>query len=224
MTHPTTRLALIHATRLAIDPVEAAAQALWTEAETISLLDESLELDRERAGRMTPMLHARILGLADHARDFGADGILFTCSAFGTAVEAADAALGVPVMKPNEAMFADALAHGDRIAMLYTFPPARTGMEAEFDALVAARGRSARIESHLCDGALDAKRAGDTARHDRLIAERGAMLQGYDAILLAQFSMASAADVLRARTGTPVETSPRSAIREMRKRVEGGRC
>ncbi|MDP5220640.1 hypothetical protein Q5Y75_25980 [Ruegeria sp. 2205SS24-7] len=220
------RTAFIHATRLAIDPVEAAADQLWPEAEMVSLLDESLEVDRERAGSLTSALADRIMALASHAQSFEATGILFTCSAFGEAVEAADAALNIPVMKPNEAMFADALSHGDKIAMIYTFPPAAAGMEAEFRALVSARDASATIESHLCEGALAAKQAGDAETHDRLIAECGALLKGYDAILLAQFSMASAAAGLGQRTDAPVLTSPQSAILEMRRRVEGaqGSC
>ncbi|WP_299506982.1 aspartate/glutamate racemase family protein [uncultured Roseobacter sp.] len=222
MTTATTRIALIHATRLAIDPVEEAAKRLWPEAEMVSLLDESLEVDRERAGSLTPALADRIMALARHAQSFGTCGILFTCSAFGEAVEAADAALNIPVMKPNEAMFADALLHGDKIAMIYTFPPAAAGMEAEFRALVSARGASATIESHLCDGALTAKQAGDAETHDRLIAECGALLKDYDAILLAQFSMASAAACLSQRTEASVLTSPQSAILEMRRRVESG--
>lgn len=222
MTTATTRIALIHATRLAIDPVEEAAKLLWPEAETVSLLDESLEVDRERAGSLTPALADRIMALARHAQGFEAQGILFTCSAFGEAVEAADAELHIPVMKPNEAMFSDALSHGDRIAMIYTFQPAAAGMEAEFRALVSARGASAEIESHLCEGALAAKQEGDVETHDRLIGDCGASLNGYDAILLAQFSMASAAAGLSERTDAPVLTSPQSAIVEMRRRVESG--
>lgn len=221
MTSPRKRLALIHATRLAIEPVELAASALWPEVETVSLLDESLEVDRERSDRLTDDLAARVLALAKHAEAFGADGILFTCSAFGKAVEAANRALAVPVMKPNEAMFLNALSRGDRIAMIYTFAPAAAGMEAEFNELAASLGNAAEMTSVLCEGALDAKRSGDHKSHDRLIADCGAGLVGYDVILLAQFSMASAAPALRSRTAVPVETSPEAAIREMRRRVDG---
>lgn len=220
MTYHNPRLALVHATRLAIDPVEQTAATLWPEVETVSLLDESLEVDRKQAGELTWALSERIGALARHAQSFNADGILFTCSAFGEAVEAANVALDIPVMKPNEAMFADALSHGDRIAMIYTFPPAAVGMEAEFRALASQRGATARIESHLCEGALAAKQSGDTVEHDQLIADCGAALRDYDAILLAQFSMASAAAALRQHTEIPVLTSPQSAILEMRRRME----
>ncbi len=186
----------------------------------ISLLDESLEIDRERSGRLSNDLATRILDLARYAERAEADGILFTCSAFGAAVETANKALGIPVLKPNEAMFADALSHGERIAMIYTFPPAAAGMEVEFDTLVASQKGSARLTSVLCEGALNALKAGDQETHDHLIAECGEALQHYDAILLAQFSMAGAAPLLRARTETTVKTSPESAIHELRRRVD----
>jgi Asp/Glu/hydantoin racemase len=213
------RLALIHATRLAIEPIEDAARVLWREAETVTVLEESLEVDRAKSETLTPELEDRILALATYAHGFGADGVLFTCSAFGAAIEAADEALPVPVMKPNEAMFRAALSHGQALAMIYTFPPAAAGMQAEFRRMAARSGSGAELTAIHCAGALEAKRAGDAAMHDRLIADCGAALSGHDAILLAQFSMASAAPALRAQTQVPVLTSPESAVREMRRRV-----
>ncbi|MEO0498451.1 MAG: hypothetical protein AAF141_13970 [Pseudomonadota bacterium] len=45
MTQPP-RIALIHATRIAITPIEGAAGRLWPEADTITMLEESLSVDR----------------------------------------------------------------------------------------------------------------------------------------------------------------------------------
>ena len=217
-----TRIAFIHATRVAIDPIDSAARAIWPEAETISILDEGLSVDRAATRNLTPDLSRRINDLAQYAAAAHADAVLFTCSAFGSAIEAADAAAAIPVMKPNEAMFDAAFGYGDRIAMIYTFRPAAQGLEEEFATTASKRGRAARLVSYFCDNALEAKRRGNDAEHDRLIADTAADIQDADVILLAQFSMARAADLVRLATSLPVLTSPEAAMKEIRTRVEGG--
>jgi Asp/Glu/hydantoin racemase len=138
----TTRIALIHAVAVAIAPVEAAFRELWPEAECCNLLDDSLSLDRERDGVLTAAMSRRIAALAEYAAATGAVGILFTCSAFGQAIEAAAARAAVPMLKPNEAMFEAALAAGRRIGMLATFAPSVPSMEAEFRDMAAMRRRT----------------------------------------------------------------------------------
>lgn len=66
------RIALIHAVPMAIGPVAAAFEALWPEAERINLLDDSLSVDRQRAGALTPVIAARIAALAEYAQAYGA--------------------------------------------------------------------------------------------------------------------------------------------------------
>ena len=215
------RIVLIHATRVAIDPIEAAAKNVWPDAETISILEESLSTDRQKSDDLTRELWDRIIGLTKYAEAAEADGVLFTCSAFGQAIEDAASQSSVPVMKPNEAMFDAAFAHGDRVAMIYTFKPAAGGMEDEFREAAKARGSQAHLTSYFADGALDAKRAGDEGAHDRLIADVAADIDA-DVILLAQFSMASAAPEVRKRTKVPVLTSPEAAMTEMRRRIDTG--
>jgi hypothetical protein len=96
----------------------------------INILDDSLSVDRERAAELSPLLTERTVDLARYARKIGADGILFTCSAFGGAIEQAAKLMPVPVLKPNEAMFEAAIKHGRNVAMIVTFAPAQSGMEA----------------------------------------------------------------------------------------------
>ena len=212
----TIRIALIHAVAVAMAPIEAAFREAWPEAECANLLDDSLSLDRERDGRLTAAMTGRIRALADYARAVGAHGILFTCSAFGEAIEAAAAAAPVPVLKPNEAMFEAALAKGRRIGMLATFAPSVASMEDEFRALAAAQGSAAIIETYCVPGAMAALRAGDAATHNQLVAEAAPRFRRCDAVLLAHFSTSRAAAAASAVLGRPVLTSPGSAVAKLK--------
>ena len=95
------RIALIHAVTVAIAPVQDAFRRLWPDARCTNLLDDALTPDRERDGELTQAMRGRIGALADHAASTGADGVLFTCSAFGEAIEQAAARLPLPVLKPS---------------------------------------------------------------------------------------------------------------------------
>lgn len=53
MPAPPPRIALIHATPLAMEPVQAAFQRHWPQVRPMNLLDDSLSFDRAQAGRLT---------------------------------------------------------------------------------------------------------------------------------------------------------------------------
>ena len=91
------RIALIHAVRVAMDPIAAAFARGWPEAETVNLLDDGLSRDLERRGTLEGPMTERIGALAGYASGLGADGILYTCSAFGAAIDKARAASRIPV-------------------------------------------------------------------------------------------------------------------------------
>lgn len=211
------RIALIHAVTVAMAPVEAAFRELWPEAERVSLLDDSLSRDRERDGELTPAMFERFQALGRYARSIGADGILFTCSAFGEAIEVVARESGIPVLKPNEAMFEAALASGPRIGMLATFAPSVASMEREFHALAGHADCAPHLESVCVDAARAALQAGDDETHDRLLGEAAARFAGYDALMLAHFSTSRARDVVQARIDCPVLSAPESAVVKLKR-------
>ena len=100
------RIALIHATPVAMHPVVEAFRHGWTDADTFSVLDDALGTDLARAGVLNAALKRRIAALAEYVTGIGVDAILYTCSAFGEAIDAVARATPMPVLKPNEAMFA----------------------------------------------------------------------------------------------------------------------
>ena len=219
------RIGVIHATRVAVSPIEAAFEKHWPEAGVIQLLDESLSRDLEAIGHLTPEINERVEGLAAFAHRGGAQAILYSCSAFGPAIEAVQARLPVPVLKPNQAMLDEALALGGRINVLSTFKPSGPSIRRELEALAAQRKVDLEIEGSYVSGALDALHAGDGRTHDSLIAEAAADCPQADVVVLAQFSMARARDAVSRRVGSMVLSSPESAVlalkRMMRAPVNG---
>ena len=211
------RIALIHALSHSIAPIEASFARIWPEAQLANLLDDTLSSDLARSGELTPAMGARFLDLARYARSCGADGILFTCSAFGPCIEACARELApTPVLKPNEAMIEDAVALAGaqgRIGLLATFAPTLATMPAEF----AAVAPHATLVPVLASDALAALDRGNAAEHDRLAAEAARELEGCDVVALAQFSLSSAASRVADTTGRTVLTTPDSAVRKLRR-------
>ena len=216
------RVALIHALAHSVAPINAEFARAWPECERMNLLDDSLSADLARsAAGLDAWMTGRFLALVGYALDAGADGILFTCSAFGPCIDAVAARWpGVPVLKPNDAMIEEAVRlaraapRGGRIGLVATFAPTLASMPAEFPAGVV-------VVTVLAEGALAALDRGDAATHDRLAADaaRRAVAQGCDVVALAQFSLARAAPAVAAAVAVPVVTTPASAVRALRARL-----
>ena len=204
------RIALIHALKHSLTPIEASFAKLWPEATLMNLLDDSLSADLARDGRLTPEMTDRFLALGRYAVSTGANAILFTCSAFGPCIEAVARELSpMPVLKPNEAMIEQAVARGHRIGLLSTFPPTLRSMPAEFP-------DSIQLVPKLAEGAMAALDRGDRTEHDRLVVQASRDLRDCDLIALAQYSMAPAAAMVAAATKLPILTTPDSAVVKLR--------
>jgi aspartate/glutamate racemase len=211
-----TRIALIHALTHSVAPINEALERDWPAATRMNLIDDSLSADLARNGRgLDEAMHERFQRLAQYAVDTGAQGILFTCSAFGPCIDAvARRHAGIPVLKPNEAMVAEAADGLGRLGLLASFGPTLESMPPEFPP-------GMELELALAEGALDALNAGDTQRHDDLIVAQALRLRerGCTRIALAQFSMARARKACEAATGLQVLTTVDSAVRALRERV-----
>ena len=204
------RIALIHALKHSIAPVESAFAKLWPAAGLMNLVDDSLSADVARDGRITEAMTERFLTLGRYAAGTGANAILFTCSAFGPCIEAvAREHAPMPVLKPNEAMIEQAIGQGRKIGLLATFAPTLVSMPPEFP-------RSVEVVPKLAEGALAALDRGDRAEHDRLVAEASKDLRGCDLIALAQYSMAPAAALVARVSERPVLTTPDSAVLKLK--------
>jgi hypothetical protein len=120
------------------------------------------------------------------------------------------------VLKPNEAMFREAIGRGRRIGMLATFAPSVLTMTQEFEQFVGEAGAKATLETIVVEGAMDALRKGDAVRHNELIAARAPELAHCDAIMLAHFSTSRALEAVSTAVGTTVLTAPDAAVDRIR--------
>ena len=210
-----TRIVLIHATTVSIVPIGAAFEALWPEAETINLLDDSLSIDLNSGKVDYRKIEERILGLGKHGEQVGAAGILYTCSAFGQAIDKAKRQLPMPVLKPNEAMFEEAIRRRGKIGMIATFRPAIPSMEKEFYELAEEQNVTVQLDSILVEDAMTALSRGDLETHNQLIREASTVFSGYETVMLAQFSASQAVSEVEAELGCTVLTTPHSAVKKL---------
>jgi Asp/Glu/hydantoin racemase len=201
---------------IAIEPVSQVFRENWPQARITHLLDDSLPPDLSAAGSITLAIIERFVTLARYSESTGADAILFTCSAFGTAIEAASKAVNVPVLKPNEAMLEEALAAGSQVAVLATFEPSIPSLKKEFEELAFSRGINLKLQTRTVPAAIAALQRGQDSEHDRLIEAAAAELAPCDALVLGQFSMARAAARIAMASGRKVLTSPHSAVTRLK--------
>ena len=215
------RIALIHALAHSVDSINQAFEASWPEATRMNLLDDSLSADLAQNGQgLDGVMTQRFIDLTDYAVNTGAEGVLFTCSAFGPCIEAAAARHPrIPILKPNEAMIEEANAWrmasskaDPTIGLIASFAPTLVSMPPEF-------GDGCALDTQLVEDAMTALNAGDGASHDALVlaAARTLAERGCGLIALAQFSMARAAPLVRSRLGLPVLTTPDTAIAKLKR-------
>ena len=113
------RVMLIHALTESLEPIHKAFRVHWPEAETYDLLDSSLSADHAaNRGLLDVRMIERFQTLARYAAVAGpkgrtAHGILFTCSAFGPAIDTVKRDLTVPFLNLTKRPLAKRLKPGD---------------------------------------------------------------------------------------------------------------
>ena len=227
MVENTHRIALIHALEDAVLPIRAAFARHWPEVVRMDLLDTSLSTDLAAGGGQLdePMIQ-RFRNLGDYAAGVDGQGgrasaILFTCSAFGPAIDVVKADQQIPVLKPNEAAFTEGLRLGNRLALVVTFAPSQAALSSELEAMASAKNQEIDVTAILVEGALPALQRGDGAAHDQAVLSACADLAGYDAVILGQFSLARAAAPLSRVMSCPIITTPDSAVHGLRNLLTG---
>lgn len=154
-----------------------------------------------------------------HAK--GAVQVLCTCSSLGRLAELAGIRLGLPTLRVDRPMAERAVAAGPRILLVACLSSTLVPTGALLREVAAAQGRPVEIETMFLPTAWNLLQRGDEAGFARAIAQ--AVLDSpscVDAVVLAQASMAPAAELL-ADLPAPVYSSPRLGLAAALARLDG---
>lgn len=208
-----TRVAFLHTGAVVIPIIADLAATYLPGVETQHLLDDRIIADLG-GGAHEEQIAARLAGLGSVAKTAGAAAVVFTCSSISGYAGRLAEELELPVYRIDEAMADEAVGLGRRVSVLATVQTTLKPTAALLHARAALLDRRIELTEFLVPGAFEAVASGDRARHDALVAaairERAA---SSDVVVLAQASMASAAD--QAEVAVPVLTSPELGMRRI---------
>jgi Asp/Glu/hydantoin racemase len=219
------KIALIHASRAAVDLVTRYYTQAAPELEITNLLDDGLlrlleSGDPERARRRLGEM------LAAARETYGAEAALLTCSAVSLPMLAElRREAGIAVLKIDESMCEAAVRAGSRIGLLVSFLPSSSTTQSLLAASAERIGTTIEIVEEQAPEALTALLAGDPTTHEELLLAAADRLarKNPDVIVLAQVSMASLAPRLTARLGLPVFSSLALSLETMRSILQNNR-
>jgi Asp/Glu/hydantoin racemase len=199
---------------------DLACELLPPDVETWHVADEILAKVVVAQGRLSPFIYRRV---ADHyraAEEAGATVVQLTCSSISPCAGLVAAQVSIPVLRVDEPMIEEALALGRRIGVVATAPTALGPTVDLLNARALDAGWQVEVEVVMCREAYASLVSGDLERHDRIVRETLAELSSRnDAILLAQASMARAAEGMPLAGRIPVLTSPRLAVQRLARMI-----
>ena len=203
-------IAFLHTAEVHVGTFTALVTELGPGTPTTHVVDPDLLAAARAAGgvdaEFTASLATRLAEVAT-----GAAVVVCTCSTLAGTAEALGPVAGVPVLRIDRPMAEAAVALGPRVAVVAAVDSTLGPTVELLTGCAAATGTPIEVTTRLVEGAWAAFEAGDLAGYERRIADAvDALAPDADVVVLAQASMAGAADLVT--TGVPVLSSPRRAV------------
>lgn len=209
------RAVMIHAVTESMPPVQLAFQDEFPDVQLVNVLDESLFVDFNQ--QITPELQHRMTQLIRYCAANGADAIALACSFYAPVVESAREVVNVPVLSSYDPVMEEAMKYGGRIGIIATFPA--TLRDSEFYLRQTAQRHGVDVDPVPClaEDLFQVKRSeGEAAFQHRLADVVEQLAPNVDAVLLGQFSMASAYAHLKQTASVPVLSAPHCSARRLK--------
>jgi hypothetical protein len=210
------RIVLLHATPVAMAPIQEAFAERWPEAEIVNLLDDGLSIDRAREADLSERMIDRFVDFGRYGHRMGADGILVTCSAFGPAIEQHGRHPADPRAEAERSDVSGSDCPGWPHRHARHLRPRYRHDDGRIRRVRAAQ-RKARHAQDACWWPTPSPRcAVAMPRPTTGWWPRRAQLEDQDVIMLAHFSTSRAAQRRPRPVGMPVLTAPHAAVDSMR--------
>ncbi len=209
------RIGLIHALEESEEPIRQSFQKLWPNVILNEYSDFQLSIDRAN-GLDESRIRSRIIDLGQLAVNDHVDAILYTCSAFGDAIDAAKIKFNLPILRPNESAFRMAINAESDTNILVTFEPSLELLVNEFQAM--SEGLDINIKGHLIKNALELLKEDQVQAHNQKIIDAVMMIPSDETVILGQFSMARAVEQINKDISDHlVLNTPDAAVTELKK-------
>lgn len=177
---------------------------------TVVVVDEPLLDDARRLGPEHASVITRITDALVELDRAGASIVVCTCSTIGHQAEEIGRRRGQAVVRVDRALAEAAVASGPRITIVAALESTIAPTRALIESVASDRGLVVDVSTVLARGAWDLFAAGDRDGYLRTVAETCVSVgSATDVIVLAQASMAAAADLLP--PWPPTLASPRLA-------------
>jgi glutamate racemase len=197
------KIALIHATTTALEPIERAFREEAPDVELFHFMDTGLLSMMEESGSLTPEIVRRFSLLVNLAAQSEVDCIQLTCSAFNNVTRILQPLYPVKLFRSDEAMLDEALAY-ERIGLISTV------RETPIALLSYLREKKPNVwvESLVDPGIIHLLFQGKKEEHDKRVREMVYQMDGkVDVIVLSQYSMEHIAN--QVTPSVPILTAPR---------------
>ncbi len=215
-------VALIHTTRIVIEPIHKLFKQIIPEVKSFNLLDEGILEILSKTGSVNSQINKRVCDLAVLAEEAGADLIMLTCSSISSCADIACNMVSIPILKIDEAMAKKAVDLGQVIGVIATSSTTLKPTTLLINKVAKEKNRDILIKTYLYEKAFKALLAGKSDEHDNMIFKAiDEVSKEVDVLVLAQASLDRLLQKINEKAiKINVLSSPKMAIYNIKKILE----
>lgn len=213
------KIAALHITINAIQPLVDAAKQ-YPDVQIFNYLDD-YHMQCTRGGGVTKESLRGFTRMLFNALDEKPDGVIIGCNIYTPFAQELQAFSSVPVVGVDKVMLEKAATCGKKVGILATNSPSGNGVVKRINSIAAEHGLTPNYELNVVSESVQYQVPGKQDKFIEVLAAAAAqqVANGCEVILLAQITMACAADAIR-KLGVEVLTSPEEGLKNLISLIE----